>query len=102
MWPHSKKIKRGRRSSPVSLKTDQKSNRYGTPFLDVRPGSDGRADDAQDPLALVADEGEARQANALVAVAAFLRGELHVLRELRVIVEVQQRHEPAIDLACFF
>src|SRR5689334_7517176 len=53
----------------------------------------------QDLPALFANERQARGAHPFVAKAALLNGELDVLNELGVNIQMQQRREPLINLA---
>src|SRR4029079_11111615 len=63
------------------------------------PRGDPAPDDREDALALLADQRAPRGADALGPEAALLRGELDVLDELRVGIEMEQGGVPAIDLA---
>ena len=56
-------------------------------------------DDAQNPFPLHADQRQARRADPFGAQPAFQHRELDVLHEFRVRVEMQQRREPAVNLA---
>ena len=68
------------------------------PSLRLRPAVDRLLDDRGDALALLALQRQARRAHPLAAFAGHLVGELDVLDELGRHIEMQQRHEPAIEL----
>src|ERR1044071_5811430 len=54
----------------------------------------------QNPFPLFAFERQARRAHPFRTEAAFLHGEFDVLNELRVGVEVEERGEPCVEIAC--
>ncbi len=56
-------------------------------------------DDGEDLFAFLADEGESGRTGQFSAVAAFLGGELDVLDQFEMSVQVQELRVPAIDLA---
>src|SRR5689334_24644819 len=66
--------------------------------LELRPRIDRRLDDARDPSALLPLERQPRGADPLAAFARHLVGELDVLHQLGRHIEVQQRHEPAVEI----
>src|SRR6185295_1022504 len=58
---------------------------------------DAVVDDFQHRFALFARERQARRTHPLSAQPAFLRGQLDVLHELDVHIQMQQRREPAVN-----
>src|SRR5688500_18205911 len=68
-------------------------------ILHLRSRFDALADDRKDLLALRPFEREARRPDPFRAEPALLNGELDVLHELDVRVEVKQRHVPAVELS---
>src|SRR3569623_583287 len=91
---------------PAPTKTTSASTLGSGHQLELRAGVDRVLDDGGDALALITFECETRSTDPLAALAGHLVGELDVLDELGRDIEVQQRHEPTIeierlgDLAC--
>src|SRR6516164_1016626 len=65
------------------------------------PGGDRTSNNSNDSVSLFADQRQARRADHFGAVTAFGGGELDILHELDMGVEVEQRRVPLIDFARF-
>ena len=78
-------------ASPASPTSRPADGRVVTSLLGA--GGDALVDDFEDALALGSGQGEARRAGPFLAQPDFLHGQLDVLDELRVGIEVEQRRE---------